>query len=125
MKDNIKEYDSDYFISNDNLEQIKKDYTDDFQPEWVRIAMKGISSYQTIDHNGMVYHQNFVAPNSYVDVPKNLVDDVENGAINPLNFTKEELLQLSRERHQRELELADMTMELPVIDEDLINSMKK
>ena len=100
------------FIDEDNLEEVKRESSDEFKPNWINFDLKGISTYRTIDHNGMVFQQSFISPNHTVPIPENLVSDVESGAINPLNFSREELEELSREKHQRELMTQDLTKEL-------------
>ena len=103
---------NDYFIGEDNLEEGKKEYSDEFELKWINVDIKGISTYRTIDNNGMFFQQSFISPNHTVPIPENLVSDVEDGAINPLNFSREELEELSREKHQRELMTQDLTKEL-------------
>lgn len=103
---------NDYFIGEDNLEEGKKEYSDEFEPKWINVDLKGISTYLTTDHNGMPFQQSITPPNHTIAIPENLASDVENGAINLLNYSREELEELSREKHQRELDLAEMTQDL-------------
>ena len=93
---------------------------DNWEPKWIKYSIQSFSSYQGIDHNGMLFRQGISYPSQSIDIPENLLDDIESKAINPFNYTREDLRLLSYDRYRRELDILELTSELPIITDDMV-----
>ena len=84
----------------------EKDYSieDDWEPEWIRIAMAGVTITKPVEDNGVLYEQQTRTSDGYIDIPANLVDEVEAGTLSPSAYTQEQLRQMAIDKHRRELE---------------------
>ncbi len=88
-------------VEDDKLEKKPDKY--DWKPNWVRLEMPGKTIVEKIDGRAVMDK----VPNGYVDIPENLIDEVMNGLIDPLNYTRQQLEQLAIAKHNGELTTND------------------
>lgn len=120
--DNIvnKPSELDKINDDEKLNKEKKKMVDDWKPNWVRLSMLGATIHSPIEQNGMLVDSSIKIGDGYVDVPENLADDVSRGILDPSKYSREELLKLSIERHNREQSISDMFLDEEKNHDDVI-----
>lgn len=90
--------------------------TQDWEPKWIVITVLERKKDLRMDENGMLTAAMDEAVE--IEVPENLTEEIYNGQIDPLNYTKEELRQMAIRKHYGQIiEMQKETLDSSNIEE--------
>lgn len=90
--------------------------TQDLEPKWIVITVLERKKDLRMDENGMLTAAMDEAVE--IEVPENLTEEIYNGQIDPLNYTKEELRQMAIRKHYGQIiEMQKETLDSSNIEE--------
>ena len=92
--------------------------TQDWEPKWIVITVLERKKDLRIDENGMLTAAMDEAVE--IEVPENLTEEIYNGQIDPLNYTKEELRQMAIRKHYGQI----IEMQKETLDSSNIEKFK-
>ncbi|MBR3209384.1 MAG: hypothetical protein IKF82_03855 [Bacilli bacterium] len=92
--------------------------TQDWEPKWIVITVLERKKDLRMDENGMLTAAMDEAVE--IEVPENLTEEIYNGQIDPLNYTKEELRQMAIRKHYGQI----IEMQKETLDSSNIEKFK-